>query len=109
MSLEWLSQHLSDTDGMLAANNWTEQVFPNRGVRGRTEEAEGVCNPIGRTTISTNQTPQSSQGLNYQPKSTHGATNGSSCVCSRGLPYLSSIGEEPLGPGDARCPIIGKC
>jgi hypothetical protein len=27
----------------------------NRGVRERTEEAEGICNPIGRTTISTNQ------------------------------------------------------
>jgi hypothetical protein len=25
-------------------------------VRERTEGAEGVCNPIGRTTISTNQT-----------------------------------------------------
>ena len=94
MSLEWLSQHLSDTDGMLAANNWTEQVFPNRGVRGRTEEAEGVCNPIGRTTISTNQTPQSSQGLNPQPKN----APGSSCICSRGLPYLTSKGGEPLDP-----------
>jgi hypothetical protein len=27
------------------------------GVRERTEGAEGVFNPIGRTTISTNQTP----------------------------------------------------
>ena len=29
----------------------------NTGVRECTEGAEGVCNPIGRTTISTNQTP----------------------------------------------------
>jgi hypothetical protein len=37
------------------------------------KELKGFAtNPIGRTTISTNQTPQSSQGLNYQPKSTHG-------------------------------------
>jgi hypothetical protein len=39
--------------------------------RGRAEGAEGVCNPIGKTTVSTNQTlsPQpSSQGLNPQPK-----------------------------------------
>jgi hypothetical protein len=28
-----------------------------------------VCNPIGGTTISTNQTLQGSQGLNQQPKS----------------------------------------
>jgi hypothetical protein len=30
---------------------------PNGGVRERAEGAERVCNPIGRTTISTNQTP----------------------------------------------------
>jgi hypothetical protein len=35
-------------------------IDPNGGVRGRNEGAEGVCNPIGRTTISTNQTFQSS-------------------------------------------------
>jgi hypothetical protein len=27
------------------------------GVREKTERAEGVCNPIGRTTIWTNQDP----------------------------------------------------
>jgi hypothetical protein len=52
---------------MLAANHWTEQGVPSEGVGKRTEGAEGVCYPIGRTTISTNKTPQSSQGLNYQP------------------------------------------
>jgi hypothetical protein len=37
---------------MLAANHGTEHGDPDGGVRGRTEEgAEGVCNPIGRTTI----------------------------------------------------------
>jgi hypothetical protein len=39
-------------------------------VRRRNEGAEGVCNPIGRTTLSTNQTLQSFQGLNHQPKNT---------------------------------------
>jgi hypothetical protein len=34
-------------------------------LRERTEGAEGVCNPIGITKISTNQ---SSQGLNNPPK-----------------------------------------
>jgi hypothetical protein len=28
--------------------------YPNGGVRERTEEAERLCNPIGRTAISTN-------------------------------------------------------
>jgi hypothetical protein len=38
--------------------------------------------PIGRTTIPTNQMPQSSQGLNHQPKSIHGRTHDFSCICS---------------------------
>jgi hypothetical protein len=41
---------------MHIAKQWSELRDPNRGVRSRTEGAEGVCNPIGRTTISTNQT-----------------------------------------------------
>jgi len=45
---------------MLVANHRTELVDPNEGIREETEGAEGVCNPVGRITISTNQTPQSS-------------------------------------------------
>jgi hypothetical protein len=48
-----------------SVKNWTKHGIPNRE---RTEEAEGVCNPIGRTTISTNQTPQNSHRLTHQPK-----------------------------------------
>ena len=47
-------------------NHWTEHGDPNGGVQGRTKGAEWVCNPMGRTIISTNQTPPSSQGLNHQ-------------------------------------------
>jgi hypothetical protein len=42
---------------ILTANHWTDPEDPNRRVRGKTEGAEGVCNPIGRA-ISTNQTTQ---------------------------------------------------
>ena len=73
---------------MPSANHWAESWDPNRGVRKMTEGIEGVCNPIGRTTVSTNQTPQSSQGLSHQPRSTYG----SSCICSRGWPCQASIG-----------------
>ena len=38
---------------------------------------------LGTTTKSINQIPQSSQELNHQSKSTHGATHGSSYICSR--------------------------
>jgi hypothetical protein len=60
-------------------------------LRGRTERAEEDCNPIGRTTVTVNWTPQSSQGLNHQPKSKHGGTHGSSCICCRGWPYLINV------------------
>jgi hypothetical protein len=76
---------------MIADNHWTEHGVPNGRVRGRTEGAEGVCNSIGRTTILTNQTSQSSQGLNHQPKSIHGGIHVSRCTCTRGLPYLASM------------------
>jgi hypothetical protein len=91
---------------MLAANHWTELGDHNGGVWERMEGAEGVCNPI--RTITTNQTPQSFQGLNHQPKSTHRETHGSSYICSRGWPYLASMGIEALGPLKARCPSVGK-
>jgi hypothetical protein len=42
---------------MLAANHWAEHKVPSRGVREGTEGVEGICNPTGRTTISTNQNP----------------------------------------------------
>jgi hypothetical protein len=39
---------------MLVANHWSKYGVFNGGVKERTEGAEGVCNPIERTTISTN-------------------------------------------------------
>jgi hypothetical protein len=93
---------------MLVANHQTEHRDHNGGVRGRTEGAEGLWSPIGRTTISTNQIPQSSQEL-HQPKSTHGGIHGSSCLCSRGWPSLASMEREVLGPEKAWCPSIEEC
>jgi hypothetical protein len=42
---------------MLTVNHYIEHGVPNRGFRERAEGVEGVCNPIGRTIISTNQNP----------------------------------------------------
>ena len=69
---------------------------PNEGARESTQGTEGICSPIGGTTIWTNQCPQSSQGLSHQPKNTHGGTYGSRCLCSRGWPSRSSMGGETL-------------
>jgi hypothetical protein len=79
-------------------NYWTEHGSLNGEIRKRTEGAEGVCNPIGGTIISTNEKPQSSQGLNHEPKSTHGGTHGSSRICNKGWVCLASVEGEALGP-----------
>jgi hypothetical protein len=76
---------------ILTANHWTVPGDCNGRVRGRAEGAERDCNPIGRTAVSTNQTLQSSQGINHQSKSVHGRIHGSSYMCSRRLSYLASM------------------
>jgi hypothetical protein len=75
----------------------------------KAEGAEGVCDPIGRTTISTNQTPQSFQTLNHQPKSTRGGTQSSSFIRSREWPYLASVGGAAPCLVKALCPSVGEC
>jgi hypothetical protein len=94
---------------LFAANHWTVHRDPNGEVRERTQGAEGVCNPIGRITISTKQNPQSSQGLNHQPKSTHERTHGYSCICSKEWPYMASIGREAHCPLKDMCPSVAEC
>jgi hypothetical protein len=94
---------------MLTGKHWTEHGILNGGVREKTEGDEGVCGPIGRTTISTNQTPHSSQAVNHQPRSTHGGTHGSSHICSKGWPCGASMGGQTLGPVKTECPSVGEC
>ena len=45
---------------MLTVIYWMDYRVHNEGARESTQEAEGVCSPIGGTTIWTNQHPQSS-------------------------------------------------
>ena len=95
---------------MLAANHWTELGVPDGGVGEGTEGAEGVCSPMEGATVSTGQTPQSSQGLDYQPKSTHGGTHGAGrLICGRGWLCWTSVGGAPLGPEGVQCPSVGEC
>jgi hypothetical protein len=51
----------------------------------------------------------SSQGLNHQPKRTHGGAHCSRHIYSRGWPCWASIGGKTLGPMKAQCPSVGKC
>jgi len=51
---------------------------------------------------------QSSWELNYEPKSTHGETHGSSHICSRAWHCLASIRREALGPLKAHFLSVGE-
>ena len=73
------------------------------------KELKGFATSLGETTIGTNQYPQSFLGLNHPSKKTHGGTCGSSCICNRGWPSLSSMGGAALGPVKVLCPNIGQC
>jgi hypothetical protein len=54
-------------------------------VREGLKKLKGIANPIGRT-ISTNQTTQSPQRLNHQPKGLQRGIHGSTYICSREWP-----------------------
>jgi hypothetical protein len=56
LSPERLCQSLTYTEA--DAHSQTDHRVPNGGVRDMTEGAERVYNPIGRTTISTNESSQ---------------------------------------------------
>jgi hypothetical protein len=69
LSPERLCQSQTNTKAD-ATNHWTEPGVLNGGVREKSEGVKRICNPIGRTAVSTNQNPlpPSSQGLNHQPR-----------------------------------------
>jgi hypothetical protein len=48
-----------------------EVVDQHGRVKGRTEGAEGDCNPIGRTTVSTNLDPSELPETKPKPKKDH--------------------------------------
>jgi hypothetical protein len=81
---------------------------PAKELEKRPKELKGL--QLHRSKNNINQpVPQISQGLNHQPKNTHGGTHGSNFICSRGWPSRSSMGGEALGPVKARCPTVGEC
>jgi hypothetical protein len=100
LSSQRLYNHLTKANAD-TANHWTEPRQSSGTIRERTEVAEGVCQPIGRTIVSTNQTPQSSQGLNHQPKSVYvymgQCMAPTTSVAEDCLMWLASVGGEMLG------------
>ena len=94
---------------MLAANHQTENGDANEEARERTEGAERVCNPTGKTKLSTNQPHHSSQGLKNQPMISHRKTHCPRYICSRGQHCLASMGGEAFGPAKDPFPRVGEC
>ena len=69
---------------MITVSYWMDQRAPNGGARESTQGAKGNCNPIGGTTIWSNQKP---------PPPPPGA-HVSSCICIRRWPSLPSVEKE---------------
>ena len=98
---------------MLADNYWTGMEFPievlEKGLKELKELKGFVTHRKNNNINHPDVPPQSSQGLNHQPKDTHGGTHGSSCICSRGWPSQTSMEGESLGPMKALCLRVGEC
>ena len=76
LSSERLFQDLTKTNAD-KVNHWTEPENSNGRVKGSAVGVEEDCNPTGRTTVSTNQIPQSFQGLSHQPNNLYGPVHDS--------------------------------
>jgi hypothetical protein len=61
---------------MLTVIYWMEHRAPNGGARENTQGAKGICNPIGGTTLRTNQYPRALD---------------SSCICIKRWPNRPSL------------------
>ena len=77
----------------LAVSYWMDHRAPNGGARESTQWAKGICNPIGGTTIWTNQYPRALD---------------SSCVCIKRLPSRPSMEREAHSTANFICPSTGE-
>jgi hypothetical protein len=64
---------------MLTVSYWIDHRAPNGGARESTQGAKGICNPIGGTTLWTNQYPRALD---------------SSCICIKRWPSWPSLERE---------------
>jgi hypothetical protein len=76
-----------------------------RGVRERTERAEGFA--THRKNNNTNQPDRAELSGTKPVTKDHEGIHGSTHICSRGWPCLTSIGGEALGPVLAYSPVVG--
>jgi hypothetical protein len=70
---------------------------PNEGDGEEPGGGEGLCSPMEGAMVSTSQTPQSSRGLDHQPKNSHGMTHGAGHICDRRWSCEHQWEERALG------------
>jgi hypothetical protein len=73
------------------------------------EELKGVCNPIGSTTISTNQIAPELPGIKPPTKEYICRTHNFCLIGSKGWYCQASRVKEYLGPEKAQYPSIEEC
>ena len=78
---------------MITVSYWMDHTPPNGGARESTQRAKGICNPVGATTLWTNQYP--------------GALD-SSCICIKRWPSRLSMERDPLVRQTLYAPVQGN-
>jgi hypothetical protein len=101
-------QHLTNADADAWSYHQTELRAPVRGAGRRTGGDKGNCNPIGRTMLAGQTTP-CSQDLDQQQRGVQGGIHGSTYICSKEWPCLTSMGREALGPVKVWYSRLGGC
>jgi hypothetical protein len=78
----------------LIANPRTEPGDPSGRARRRTEGAEGACNPIRKNNINSLDHPEFPGTKLPTKENTQRESQVSRYMCSRGCPYLISMGGD---------------
>ena len=91
-----------------AANHQTEQGGYMKKLREVLKKLKGFATVQEEQQYQTTRPYKAPKGKNHQPKCTHGSTNGSSFIYTRGLPYVASTGGESLGTVKVQYPRIGE-
>jgi hypothetical protein len=73
------------------------------------KELRGLQPHEGNNSVNRPDIPWTSQGMEYQPKSTHGGTRGFDHVCGREWPCLTPVGGGALGPEGVQCTSVVVC
>ena len=94
---------------MFTARHWTECRILDGCVGEGPEVVEGGLQPHGGSNSVNWPDPQSSRGLDYKPKDTHGGAHGSSHICGIGWPCWTSVGGAALGPEGVLSFSVGEC